>query len=173
MKKFLFALLALCMSISANAQIYDSNNVHYYIKAGTSIGNASISIYVYDGNKAYKRFGGSRRQVMELMNKYNMTEYVKKHPEDILSYDAENSTSSRTVYKFARTRFAGFVGNSFNAIREPDGYWVYSSVANDKSEYISTVVSPSGDTEKYYYVEVSERDIKNYSPSVNKSYLHE
>lgn len=174
MKKLLFALIALCMSISANAQIYDSNNVHYYIRAGQSIGNATITIIVYDGNKGYKYFGGSRKQVMELMNKYDMTEYVKKHYDDeTLSYDAENSTSSRTVYKFARTRFAGFVGNSFKAIRERDGHWVYYSVANDKSEYISTVVSPSGDTEKFYMVEVSERDIKNYSPSVNKSYLHE
>ena len=54
MKKLLFALIALCMSISANAQIYDSNNVHYYIRAGQSIGNATITIIVYDGNKGYK-----------------------------------------------------------------------------------------------------------------------
>lgn len=160
------------MSINANAQFYDSNNAHYYIGAGKSIGDANFCIIVFDGDKAYLNSGSPNRSMLvKDMNKYDMAKYTKEHHGATLYYDSGNSTSSRTVYTQETTRVVRWVG--FNAETEPDGGYVYRSIANDKSEMIVTFVSPTGATTKKYLVEVSEWDIKNYSPSVNRNYLHE
>lgn len=104
MKKLLFALIALCMSISANAQFYGDSSIHYYIEAGKTIGKFSwVRCVIFQGNTMISnRY--TKDTLTELIKngtlRKNMTSGMFADNNSNYHYDSEYSTSVRTTYRY-------------------------------------------------------------------------
>ncbi len=188
MKKFLFIVMAMCLTGVAKAQLYGSD-VYYYVPAGESItdetivipvyfnGENIISYYLFDDFN-YKRIGIIKQLNEDSRYFIDEMKLESEKPNGIWSYkyDSSVSTNSRVVYK--RT----WHGDSHGYSTGPGGKWgVYVDVlgynyvgfSTDKNSLITWRERKStGSIEsKKYYKRVTVKDLM--PKAANRDFLYE
>jgi len=179
MKKFLFIVMAMCLTGVAKAQLYGSD-VYYYVPAGESITDQTIVIPVYFNgeniisyyhfdNFNYKRIGIIKQLNEDSRYFIDKMKLESEKPNGIWSYkyDSSVSTNSRVVYK--RTWHGdGSLGVYVDVL----GY-NYAGFSTDKNSLITwreRKNSGSVESKKYY----KRVDVKDLMPkAANRDFLYE
>lgn len=165
MKKILFVLAMAMFAIYVKAQLY-SSEIHFYIKAGADISDAStmVDVVKFEGNHVYVKLQSVRDIKIALKSNSNYYDtYVKKHA-IVSNYDSSLSTTKRVVYKYRQ------YNNGFTFIPNEDYYFAYSM---DKSSLITWTETYNGekDSEEIYYIRINKTELM--PKATNRDFLYE
>ena len=191
MKKFLFIVMAMCLTGVAKAQLYGSD-VYYYVPAGVSITDQTLVIPVYfNGDNivldySYDCSNYTRKGIIESLN--NDSNYLldklklwSENPKNscYYEYNSSMSTSSKEVYERkwksdwrTVTIPQPFGFPTVQSVRDDLGYY-YCAFSHDKNSLITWRERKStGSIEsKKYYKRV---DVKDLMPkAANRDFLYE
>ena len=190
MKKFLFIVLAMCLTCVVKAQLYGSD-VYYYVPAGESITDETIVIPVYFNGEniiSYHNvdFNYTRRGIIKQLNKDSryFIDHMKLESEKPnglwhYKYDSSVSTNSKEVYgkkwrgELQECTTIGPYGLPQIGTYYPEYGYYYVAFSKDKNSLITWRERKStGSIEnKKYYKRV---DVKDLMPkAANRDFLYE